>query len=192
MRTALRWLVPFGMLLVMPFTVTAADLWQALAEGGKVVLIRHAPVERGPGKGNSLVRDPSCKRERNLSREGRHDAETLRARLEARDVPIGKAQHSPFCRATDTAHILFDHASPADDLSLLEILPPDAAMAQSEALSRVIASHTGPDNLFLVTHEPNIRAVSFELMKHLDMLVLEPDGQGDYEELGVIRFADNP
>jgi hypothetical protein len=44
----------------------------------------------------------------------------------------------------------------------------------------------------LVTHEPNISAVSFEIVRHLDMVIFEPKGGADFEELGVIRFSQEP
>ena len=47
-------------------------LWNVLKEGGKVVLMRHAPVERTPASGNPLLRDPSCINESNLSNQGIH------------------------------------------------------------------------------------------------------------------------
>lgn len=162
-------------------------LWQQLAGGGKVVLMRHGALMSGRGNGNSLLRDPSCKMERNLSSEGEAQARAVGKRFQARNIPIAAVRHSPFCRTTDTARIAFGTASPADYLSLLEILGPDAAAAQNKALSQVIGGHTGAGNLILVTHEPNINAVSFELMKPADFLVLQPQGGSAYEELGVIR-----
>lgn len=166
------------------------ELWNALKDGGKVVLIRHAPVERGPNTGNSLVRDPSCVKEKNLSVQGKQDAKTLAERFEQYGVPVSAVRHSPFCRTTETAAIAFGDAKPADYLSLLEVLGPDEAKQQTETLTEVIASHEGEGNLVLVSHEPNIRAVSFELVKYLDILVLEPQGDGEFEELGVISFSE--
>ena len=168
------------------------DLWGILKEGGKVVLIRHAPVERGAESGNSLLRDPSCKKERNLSNQGKQSAELLGSRFREHKIPVSEVMHSPFCRTTDTAQILFpDKASPADYLSLIVNLSPDEAAQQSEILNKVIGSFAGKENLVLVTHEPNISAVSFELLKHLDMLVLDPKGGDEFEELGMIRFAES-
>jgi len=164
-------------------------LWQQLAEGGKVVLMRHGALKTGRGNGNSLLRDPSCKKERNLSSEGETQARAVGNRFRARNIPIADVRHSPYCRTTDTARIAFGTASPADYLSLLEVLGPDEAAAQNQALSHVIGGHTGAGNLILVTHEPNISAVSFELMKPADFLVLQPQGGNAYEELGVIRGA---
>ncbi|MFP5403211.1 MAG: hypothetical protein ACLGG2_00800 [Gammaproteobacteria bacterium] len=61
-----------------------------------------------------------------------------------------------------------------------------AAAAQTRALAAVVGSHAGTGNLILVTHEPNINAVPFELMRHADFLVLQPLGGSDFEEVGVV------
>jgi phosphohistidine phosphatase SixA len=175
---------------VFPYGANASeDLWDLLREGGKVVLMRHAPVERGAGTGDPLVRDPSCRIEKNLSQQGRRDAEAVGRRFSENKVPVSSVMHSPFCRTTDTAQLAFGRASPADYLSLLEVLDPDEAARQTDVLNQVVGSYAGDGNLVLVTHEPNIRAVSFELMGHLDFLVAEPMGDGEFEELGVLRFS---
>jgi len=70
-------------------------------------------------------------------------------------------------------------------------LSPDEAEGRTQKLNQVIGSYAGDGNLILITHEPNISAVSFELMKHLDFLVIEPKGEGEFEELGVIRFSES-
>jgi len=165
------------------------DLWAVLQEGGKVVLMRHAPVERGAAAGSPLIRDPSCKSETNLSSQGRRDAQALGRRFAEQRISISGVFHSPFCRTAETAHLVFGEANPAEYLSLLEILGPGEAASHTETLSRVIGSYSGNGNLVLVTHEPNISAVSFELMKHLDFLVIEPKGGSEFEELGVVRFS---
>jgi phosphohistidine phosphatase SixA len=165
-------------------------VWQKLAEGGKVVLMRHASVNTGRGQGDSLLRDPSCKKERNLSGTGEREARATGKRFRERNIPISEVRHSPFCRAADTARIAFAQGVPAAYLSLLEILGADEAAAQTRALSDVIGGYAGEGNLVLVTHEPNINAVSFETMKHADFLVLQPKGGSEFEELGVVRWSE--
>jgi hypothetical protein len=73
---------------------------------------------------------------------------------------------------------------------LIDILTPGEAERQTVELSQVIGSYSGSGNLVLVTHEPNISVVSFELMNHLDLLVIQPKGGSEFEELGVIRFSE--
>jgi phosphohistidine phosphatase SixA len=162
-------------------------LWDKLAEGGKVVLMRHASVVAGRGGGNSLLRDPSCNKERNLSEEGKQEAKAIGERFRAHNIPIEEVRHSPYCRTAETAKIAFGNGTEAAYLSLLEVLGPAEAAAQTAKLNEVIGSYAGKGNLVLVTHEPNINAVSFEMMKPADFLVLQPKGGGNFEELGVAR-----
>jgi phosphohistidine phosphatase SixA len=163
-------------------------VWKKLAEGGKVVLMRHAAVNAGRGQGNSLLRDPSCKQERNLSSDGERAAAEVGKQFRERNVPVSGVRHSPFCRTADTARIAFGQGVPAAYLSLLEILGPEEAAAQTRELSQVIGGYTGAGNLVLITHEPNLNAVSFEMMKPSDFLVLRPLGGSEFEELGVVRW----
>ena len=104
---------------------------------------------------------------------------------------MSQVLHSPFCRTTETATIAFEQAIPDGFLALIEDMPPAEAAARSQQLQQVIGAHAGAGNLVLITHRPNIAAVSFERLGFLDALVLAPDGAGDYEELGVIRYTDS-
>lgn len=155
------------------------------------MLMRHGAVKQGPGYGNSLVRDPSCKTERNLSSEGEHQARVIGERFRERNIPIHEVRHSPFCRTSDTARIAFGNGIPAEYLSLLEILGPKEAAAQTAQLNQTIGSYVGKGNLVLITHEPNINAISFETMGHADFLVLQPKGGDKFDELGVVSWNES-
>lgn len=179
-----------GMLGTAPAHADDA-LWARLAEGGKVVLIRHASVVEGRNGGNSLLRDPSCKAERNLSDKGRQEAKAVGERFRARGIPVEAVRHSPYCRTTETAKLAFGKGSEAGYLSLLEVLGAEEAAAQTTELNKVVGSYVGKGNLVLVTHEPNVNAVSFEMMKPADFVVLQPKDGSEFEELGVVRAAGN-
>ncbi len=164
------------------------ELWAALKDGGKVILMRHALTQKGKDSGNSLIRDNSCLKEKKLSYQGKKDAEHLKELFSNKSIAIEKVLSSPFCRTKNTAKLAFDEFEPVEFLSLLEILSTEKKESQTEELVEYISSYKGEGNLVLISHEPNIRAISFELPKHLDFLVLEPLGDGDYDELGIIRF----
>ena len=119
------------------------DLWLACEDGGKVILMRRAPVEASAGAGNPLVRDPSCRSERNLSTHGRRQAREIGSRFSERRISVSEVFHSPFCRTPDTAKLAFGSASPADYLTLLEIPDPGGAEHHTLELVRVIGSYTG-------------------------------------------------
>lgn len=167
------------------------EVWAKLAEGGKVVLIRHGAVNKGRGNGDSLLRDSSCKRERNLSSAGEKQARVLGERFRERNIPITDVRHSPFCRTADTARLAFGDSTAADYLSLREILGPEDAAQQTAQLRQVVGSYVGKGNLILVTHEPNINAISFETMRHGDFMVLQPKGGDMFDELGVVPFGES-
>ncbi len=187
LRTSLAAVSLLAGFLIAPATHADEGLWARLAEGGKVVLMRHASVSEGRNGGDSLLRDPSCKGERNLSDKGRQQAKALGERFRARNIPVEAVRHSPYCRTAETAKLAFGSGSETAYLSLLEVLSTDAQAAQTAQLNQVIGSYAGKGNLVLVTHEPNINAVSFEMVKPADFIVLQPKGGSGFEELGVVR-----
>ena len=184
-----QWFIIYIFLMLTMANVAVADdnLWAKLKEGGKVVLMRHADVNKGAGSGNPLVRDASCKQERNLSDKGRRSAALLGKKFDALDIPISDIRHSPFCRTSETAQIVFKRGSPDESLSLLEVLEAKQAEIQTGKLEQLIGSFSGKGNLILITHEPNISRVAFESLKTLELLVLQPDGGDEFIELGVIK-----
>lgn len=162
-----------------------ADVWQALQEGGLVVLMRHASV----GKGDPLTRDPTCLKEANLSDHGKREAAMIGEVFAAKGIPIVNILTSPYCRAIDTARIAFGGSQTVGFLSLLEALPPEQAEANAKVLAIRIGSYSGSGNLILVTHAPNIGAVSFETVEQSAFLVLKPKGGSDFEELGKVKLG---
>ena len=185
--------VGFMFLMAVGFVGNAAandEIWNKLKQGGKVVLIRHAATQQGSEAGNPLVRDLGCKKERNLSAKGRQDAKLLGKRFRERNIPVAEVRHSPYCRTTDTAGLAFGKVIPAKYLSLLEVLGADAAEEQTAQLGQVIGSHSGKGNLILVTHAPNIGAISFELLSFADFVVFQPKGGDEFEELGIVKFTE--
>jgi hypothetical protein len=90
-------------------TEDAAALWSALAEGGKVILIRHAQSEEAtPEVALNLDQDGDCSREQNLSAQ----AEALGKRLRQQDVEVETVLTSELCRARQTAELAFGAAEP--------------------------------------------------------------------------------
>lgn len=174
-------------LLAWGHPALADDLaWQALRDGGKVILMRHAAVEPGRGKGNPLLRDPGCAKERNLSSQGREEAAKIGEAFTRRSIRIGDVLASPYCRTMDTAKIAFGQGTPAEFLSLLEGLTPEDAAKNTAATAERIGAYSGSANLVMVSHEPNIAAISFDLLGTGEMLVLQPRGGSDFDVIGKI------
>ena len=81
-----------------------AVLWRALASKGHVALLRHAIA---PGTGDPpdfAVGD--CSTQRNLSQEGRAQAERIGDRFRDNGVEAARVVSSQWCRCLDTAELL--------------------------------------------------------------------------------------
>ena len=178
-------------LITLPLSGYADEegkIWKKLQKGGLVVLMRHASVNQGKEVGNPLLRDPSCLKERNLSDKGKREAARIGEKFVANNIPIESVLTSPYCRTIETAKIAFDRAQPVEFLSLLEALPEEKAEANSETLMRRIGSYSGKGNLVLITHRPNISAVTFEGIEKGAFLILKPAGGDKFEEIGKIEL----
>lgn len=179
----------FAILYFQPslsFSVTDEKIWEKLKNGGLVVLMRHTSTIQ---KDNPLLRDPSCLKERKLSEKGKNEAARIGEMFTAKGVSINKVLTSPYCRTTHTAKIAFGSSQPVEFLSVLEALTQEQAEANTDQLTQKIGSYSGNGNLILVTHAPNINAVSFEIVEMGAFLVLQPMGNGEFEEVGKVNLA---
>ncbi|VAW71335.1 hypothetical protein MNBD_GAMMA12-1302 [hydrothermal vent metagenome] len=190
---AVRGIVATMMCLVINNSFANKGILSKLAEGGKVIVMRHAATNNAATNNSSvnssLVRDPQCQKERTLSAKGKADAKILSQYFKLKQILIASVLHSPFCRTSDTAQIVFNRGKAANYLSLLQVLTATKAKQQSKQLTKIIGSYTGKGNLILITHRPNISAIAFDQLGFLDFLVLQPKGGAEYEEIGIIRFS---
>lgn len=168
------------------FADTEEQIWKKLKGGGLVVLMRHTTTLK---ENNPLLLDPSCAKERMLSEKGKKEAARIGKSFTTKGVLINKVLSSPYCRTTDSGKIAFAKVEPAKFLSVLEALSQKQAEANTEILRQKIASYSGTGNLVLITHAPNINAVSFESVKMGAFLVLKPMGNDEFEEVGIINLA---
>lgn len=170
--------------LAVPNAMAHEALWSALKDGGKVVLIRHAVVERGISPLKYTPGD--CSQDVNLSQVGRKQAQKVGEAFRARGIPIGDVLASPFCRAMDTAKLAFGNAKPSDALRLIEGISAQEIARINAQASRLIGSYKGKANLILVTHQPNVEAIALESLENAGMLVLQPKSGEEFDVLGRI------
>lgn len=167
--------------------VNEAAVWKALESGGKVVLFRHGEVQRGPGVGDSLVRDETCSRERNLSASGRRQFTEIGEAFAARNIRVEGVLASPFCRTRDSAELAFGVSEVREFFSLSEILPESEAQDAALEAAEVIGDYKGEGNLVLVTHDPNIVLIAQQSVGFAHALVLEPQGGPFFEVIGLLQ-----
>lgn len=176
----------FSLLPSLSFSDTEKNIWGKLKGGGLVVLMRHTTTLK---EKNPLLLDPSCKKERMLSEKGKKEAARIGKSFITKGVLINKVLTSPYCRTTETGKIAFTKIESAKFLSVLEALSQKQAEANTKTLQQKIASYSGAGNLVLITHAPNINAVSFESVEMGAFLVLKPMGEDEFEEIGKINLA---
>ena len=88
-----------------PIKLFANDTaWQALRDGRAVAIMRHAIAPSGVDN-SDLTRD-ICKDQRNLSQQGRDQAQKIGDFIRANGVSQAKVYSSDLCRCVDTATLL--------------------------------------------------------------------------------------
>lgn len=175
MRTLL--ILPIALIATWAEPSLASDAaWQALRAGGTVALLRHA---RAPGTGDpSTFRLEDCMSQRNLSPEGRRQAQELGERFRMQGVLVERVLSSRWCRALDTARLAFGDRTrsfPPLDSFFAER---GSNEAQTREVRRVVEDWKGPGVLALVTHQVNITALTNIFPAEGEVLVLRPTSTG--------------
>jgi phosphohistidine phosphatase SixA len=131
----------------------------AVAENPRIVLIRHATADQGTDARH--VRFDDCTTQRNLSSEGRLEAQQMGVKFRDHGFLVTRVLVSPFCRTMETARLM--------KLSRIEASPAfrnvrsdqDAlAVARLGAARTILDSWRGAGILVIVTHASTIKALT--------------------------------
>ncbi len=163
------------MLGVLPVSAQASDAaWQALQEGGVVILMRHALA---PGIGDPAGFElTQCDTQRNLSAQGRDQAEAIGRLFREREIPIAAVYSSRWCRALETAELMA--LGRVEPIAWLDSFfqQRNERDARTHAAREYIAAWQGPGNVLLVTHQVNITALTGSGVGSGEMIVVRPTG----------------
>jgi broad specificity phosphatase PhoE len=162
--------------LAMPPAHADEAIWQSAREGGHVLFVRHALTNPGFGDPPGFKLE-ACATQRNLSAQGRAQAQRLGETLRERKVPIGEVLASPWCRCIETAKLAFGRTKTWTALSNLHARQQNADKQVREMRPR-IAAHRGKDNLVLVSHGSTALALTGEHPGMGELLVLKPQPSG--------------
>jgi phosphohistidine phosphatase SixA len=161
---------------------TDEDVWTKLKQGGYIVLMRHASAEK---TGDPLVlKINDCSVQRNLSQKGQREAEAIGNAFRNRSIPVGEVLSSRYCRTKETAELAFGHVTTWQPLDLLYSIPDEERNVRTEIVEKRIGAFSGRDNLIMVTHQPNIDAITLELVEPGGFLLLKPDNHGSFDLAG--------
>ena len=165
----------------------ADDVWSQLRdERGLVVLMRHAIA---PGGGDPPgFRIGVCSTQRQLSAEGRMQAQAIGREFASRRVPIAQVRSSRWCRANETARRLNlgpVRATPAlDSVFTASQAIADRNKRQTE---RMIRDHRGKRGvLILVGHQANITDLTGIAPDSGAAVVVRADKNGRVRVLGEV------
>ncbi len=127
-------------------------LLSQLRSGGTVIVFRHAATDPSD-EDDAQVDLEDCSTQRNLTGEGRADAETIGAAFRQLEIPVGPVWASPYCRARDTAELAFGRGQVVDGL---ERLYPEVDEVADRRLNELIGERApagGDPNLVIASHQ---------------------------------------
>ncbi|WP_321277473.1 histidine phosphatase family protein [Thiomicrorhabdus indica] len=164
-----------------------ATFWQSLQQGGKVVLLRHASIDREFG--SPFVLDDSCFSERNLNDLGVQQAKQIGQLFKKHKIGIDAVYSSEHCRTKDTAENAFSVYQVSKALRLIKALPADEANKRLQETREWIGNFKSTKNLILVTHRPNILSLTNLNIEPAEMVLLDPLGDGLFEVIDQFKHS---
>src|SRR6202142_2538308 len=164
------------------------QVWAALKQGGKVILLRHTHVDIREGIGH--LAPGNCAEEVNLSASGAEQAKRIGEAFRAHGIAIGEVLTSPYCRCIDTGKLAFGRATSVQYLKPPGVVTEDQAKLNQERVVQEIMKHHDPFNLVMITHDLNIANVVLEDTVPMgQFFVIQPNG-ADFVIIGKIRTGD--
>lgn len=177
---------PVAFLLSFALAPAAADdaaLWDALTQGGHVVLIRHAQTMPGAYDPPGYTLE-DCNSQRKLSDEGRAQSQRIGEAFRARGTPVARVLSSRYCRCLDTAALAFGTVEPWDMLNNVGYDDAAATQMKSEAVREAVSRWTSDGNLILVTHGFNIDSAFRVHPIQGEMVIIQPLGDDGFRVKG--------
>jgi phosphohistidine phosphatase SixA len=127
-----------------------------LNKGGYVIYIRHAQTQHDIQDDDNLVLS-DCSSQRNLSVEGRTFSLRLNKLFKQQDIPVSEVISSPFCRALDTANLIFDRVEPKGFLHFSAGLAQSKRQSSKLRLEKYLNTPPVPgSNNFVIGHTSNL------------------------------------
>ena len=159
-------------------------LWSMLREGGYVLVLRHAMA---PGSGDPAnFRLDDCTTQRNLSSDGRGQAMAIGEALRRERIPVGRVLSSRWCRALETARLAFGQVQ--SEPALDQFYTPEERDARTLRVRAIMLDWPAEGtNLVLVTHAPNVAALTNVSAEEGELVVMGRANDGTLALYGRIR-----
>ena len=164
-----------------------AQLIEALQGGGLIIYFRHGATDHSQDDQHPIDLS-DCSTQRNLSEEGRQQAQRIGEAIKRLNIPIGEVLASPFCRCRDTAQLMFGRYRLDDALFYAVAVDKESRVQQSEHLLSLLSTPPpGDANKVIVSHTGNLREATGIWPKPEGAAwVFRPLGEGGYQALGLL------
>ncbi|MCW5730973.1 MAG: histidine phosphatase family protein [Alphaproteobacteria bacterium] len=160
----------------------------ALGQGGLIVYLRHAEADRG------IDQDPlglgPCATQRQLSDTGRAEAAAIGRAVARLGLPAGRIASSPYCRAIETAALIF----PGREIEILHDLrlwhgrlEPGERERLTRSVRAILSARPEAGNLWLIGHQSS-DGLGLELAQG-EAAIVEPRGPEGFRVLARMRPA---
>ena len=170
----MKWMLLLAALLCQPALADDAALWAGLRSGEHVALIRHAEA---PGVGDPPeFRLGDCTTQRNLSADGRRQAERAGALFRSNGIAAATVYSSQWCRCLDTAGGMWLGTVTQQPALNSYFENSDREREQTGQLRRLIRQRPAGAALVMVTHQVNITSLSGVYPQSGEIVVLRPEG----------------
>ena len=147
--------------------------WKPAKNGNKIILIRHS---KAPGFGDPPgFKLKDCKTQRNLSKEGIKQSETIGKLFKINQIKIDQVLSSQWCRCKDTAKYAFKNYKEFSALNSTFQAPYDKnAKKQIKELKDYIQKWRGDgSNLVLITHYVIITAITDVVPRSGEIVIID-------------------
>lgn len=161
--------------------------WQLLQQGqtGLVVAMRHAIA---PGTGDPAnFKLGDCSTQRNLSAQGRTQAQQIGAEFRNRNIKIARVLSSQWCRCLETAKLI--NLAKVEPFPALNSFFSDSSQEarQTDPIRKLIVDNRNTKGaVIMVTHQVNITAITNIVPQSGEAVILKSDGQGKIKIVGRI------
>jgi len=174
------------LLILTPISLLADD-WEALRQPGAIALMRHALA---PGTGDpASFRLEDCATQRNLSAQGRAQAQRIGAALREQGIAFDHIWSSGWCRARETAELM--------EMGPVEVTPAlhsffagrGNRQAQTQTTMEALSAVAAGARVLLVTHQVNITALTGVFPASGEIIVLQVAPDGNLKVTGRVNIA---
>lgn len=189
-----KFFVIFSLLAVVN-TTYAVDLKSEFAsinklkQGGYIIYFRHGLTEKKPIITPGKKRLLNCKYQRNLSVKGIAQLKEMSVAIKALAIPVDEVFTSPYCRAKDTAKILFGRMKVDMNLRYATHLKKTARESITQELkNRLSRAPAKGMNTVLVSHTSNLKEAADIWPKPESVAhVFKPLADTGYKHIGIIN-----